>query len=304
VRTFCEVDGLGGVSIDYHRFVDVILPTTLWPKYDVVQDREYPQWDFGYHPAMIAAFSARHSYDPREREDPSRDETWLNFRCEQITEVANEIADVVHSYGKAMAASPFPTPKMSRSMVRQDWGKWNLDIVFPMVYHDFYTEDTSFIADCTLENLRDKKPQTTLYCGLMITDTLAVTEFMDAALDNGAEGISIFTIDSIRSPEVRAAFRAYADAARARRAASGYHAPLNRSAVVDPFQKDGVMRLIQEKMRGYTKGKELRLGEWRLCKEHGVTKHYEVSDANSGTRFDVAFYFYGGILSGWIVNPV
>ena len=304
VRAFCEVDGLNGISIDYHRFVDVILPTTLWPKYDVVQDREYPQWDYGYHPAMIAAFKERHGYDPREQEDPSCDETWLNFRCEQITEVANEIADVVHSYGKVMAASPFPTPKMSRSMVRQDWGKWNLDIVFPMVYHDFYTEDASFIADCTLENLRDKKPETTLYCGLMIKDTLAVTEFMDAALNNGAEGISIFTIDSIRSPEVRAAFRAYAGAARARRTASGYQTPLNKSVVVDPFEKEGVMRLIHEKMREYTKGRELRLGEYHLCKEFEVTKHYEVSDANSGIRFDVAFYFYGGILSGWIVSKL
>jgi hypothetical protein len=302
VRAFCEVDGLNGISIDYHRFVDAVLPTTLWPKYGVVQDREYPQWDYGYHPAMIAAFKKRYGYDPRDQEDPSRDEAWLNFRCEQITELANEIADLVHSYGKVMAASPFPTPKMARAMVRQDWGKWNLDIVFPMVYHDFYTEDAGFIADCTMENLQEKKPETALYCGLMITDTLAVTELMDAALNNGAEGISIFTIDSIRSPEVRAAFRSYADAVRSRRAASGYQAPVPKSAVRDPFAKEGVMRLIHQKMREYTKGRDLRLGEYRLCEEFGVAKRYEVSDANSGLCFTVTFYFYGGILSGWIVH--
>lgn len=114
-----------------------------WPKYGIVQDQEYPQWDFGYHPAMIEKFKAAYGYDPREQEDPSQDEKWLQFRCDQITEVANMIADVVHSYGKKMAASPFPTPKMASKMVRQDWGKWNLDIVFPMVYHNFYTEDIS-----------------------------------------------------------------------------------------------------------------------------------------------------------------
>lgn len=80
---------------------------------------------------MIEKFKAAYGYDPREQEDPSQDEKWLQFRCDQITEVANMIADVVHSYGKKMAASPFPTPKMASKMVRQDWGKWNLDIVFP-----------------------------------------------------------------------------------------------------------------------------------------------------------------------------
>ena len=153
IVAYCEVEGLNGIAIDYHRFVDVVLPTTLWSRYGIVQDKEYPEWDFGYHPAMIKLFKEKYGYDPREQEDPSTDEKWLQFRCDQITEVANEIAEVVHSYGKVMAASPFPTPAMSRRMVRQDWGKWNLDIVFPMVYHNFYTGDVSFISDCTIENV-------------------------------------------------------------------------------------------------------------------------------------------------------
>ena len=80
------------------------------------------------------------------------------------------IAETVHSYGKKMAASPFPTPAMSRKMVRQDWGKWNLDIVFPMVYHTFYTGDVSFISDCTIDNVKQKNPMTTLYCGMLPPD--------------------------------------------------------------------------------------------------------------------------------------
>ena len=111
IEAYCEVEGLNGIAIDYNRFVDVILPTTLWPKYGIVQDQEYPQWDFGYHPAMIEKFKAAYGYDPREQEDPSQDEKWLQFRCDQITEVANMIADVVHSYGKKMAASPFLRPR-------------------------------------------------------------------------------------------------------------------------------------------------------------------------------------------------
>ncbi len=251
IIAYCEVEGLNGIAIDYHRFVDVILPTTLWSRYGIVQDREYPEWDFGYHPEMIRLFQEKYGYDPREQEDPSVDEKWLQFRCDQITEVANEIAEVVHSYGKVMAASPFPTPAMSRQMVRQDWGKWNLDIVFPMVYHNFYTGDVSFISDCTIENVRDKNQMTTLYCGMTATNGPEMFECMDAALNNGAEGISIFTINSLRSPEVRARFREYADSARASRklVKSGTEIPVTKSVNPDPFQNKAIMNAVNLTMQ-------------------------------------------------------
>ena len=76
IIAYCEVEGLNGIAIDYHRFVDVILPTTLWSRYGIVQDKEYPEWDFGYHPAMIKLFREKYGYDPREQEDPSTDEKW------------------------------------------------------------------------------------------------------------------------------------------------------------------------------------------------------------------------------------
>ncbi len=313
VKAYCEVEGLNGIAIDYHRFVDVVLPTTLWPKYGIVQDKEYPEWDYGYHPAMINKFTDLHGYDPREQEDPSKDGQWLQFRCDQITEVANEIADVVHSYGKVMAASPFPTPAMSREMVRQDWGKWNLDIVFPMVYHNFYTEDVSFISDCTIDNFLTKNPETTLYCGMMATDGPEMFECMDAALNNGAEGVSIFTIGSLKSPEIRARFRAYTDSVKALKAEN----PERFAAVIgvikpdaDPFRHEGVMKRVTKKIDDYvnenriTKAEvKIDLGDYTLVDEYGATRHYRVTEKKSGTEFDVTFYAYGGILSGWNVEP-
>jgi uncharacterized lipoprotein YddW (UPF0748 family) len=312
VRAVCEVEGLGGIAIDYHRMVDVILPTTLWPRYDVVQDREYPEFDYGYHPAMIEKFKALHGYDPREQEDPSADEKWLQFRCDQITEVANEIAEVVHASGKVMGASPFPTPAMSRKMVRQDWGKWNLDIVFPMVYYGFYTEDPSFIADCTIDNVKQKNPMTTLYCGLSAVNNPEMFECMDAALNNGAEGIAIFTINALRSPEIRAQFKAYADAARARKAAGGYPVATGSTVVnVDPFTNAGLMSRLEAEMRsvvaaatgGEADSVTLSLSDYNLVDEYGATKVYNVTDTTSGTVMTVTFYFYGGVISGWSVFP-
>lgn len=369
VKAYCEVEGLNGIAIDYHRFVDVILPTTLWSRYGIVQDREYPEFDFGYHPEMIRLFKEKYGYDPREQEDPSADEKWLQFRCDQITEVANMIADVVHSYGKVMAASPFPTPKMARKMVRQDWGKWNLDIVFPMVYHNFYTGDISFISDCTLENVRDKNPMTTLYCGMTVTNGPLMFKSMDAALNNGAKGIAIFTVGGLRSPDIRKQFRSYADSARASRAAlkGKPEIPVTATADPDPFRNKGIMEAVNFRMLAFLsfakasvlpevskagkdeaerlamnlmqvntsedylarlnaplrrnqelqpvlkafsdqfmKDKEqmvINPGEYSLVKEFGTTKYYQVKELNSGVVFNVDFYFYGGIISGWNVEP-
>ncbi len=369
IVAYCEVEGLNGIAIDYHRFVDVILPTTLWPKYDVVQDKEYPEFDFGYHPAMIELFMEKHGYDPRDLEDPSSDDNWLQFRCDQITEVANEIAEVVHSYGKVMAASPFPTPAMSRKMVRQDWGKWNLDIVFPMAYHGFYTGDVSFISDCMIEDVRDKHPMTTLYCGMSATNSPLMFECMDSALNNGAKGISIFTINGLRSPEIRERFRAYADSARASRAASKGNSEVSSPKVANanPFENTGIMNaanmhmlahlskakvlilpelketdqatiegVFKSALRGNTaedyvkrlmnaprRNQELQpfalalsdqfikdndqthlnLSGYKLISEYGATKYYQVTEQNSKVVFDVTFYFYGGIISGWSVEP-
>ena len=368
IVAYCEVEGLNGIAIDYHRFVDVVLPTTLWSRYGIVQDREYPEWDFGYHPAMIKLFRDKYGYDPREQEDPSTDEKWMQFRCDQITEVANEIAEVVHSYGKVMAASPFPTPKMSKKMVRQDWGKWNLDIVFPMVYHNFYTGDLSFISDCTIENVRDKNPMTTLYCGMTASNSPVMFKCINAALNNGAEGVAIFTVGSLRSPEIRQKFKSYADSARLSRAELKKNAVVAVTRVVNtnPFENKGIMNAVNLHMLAslslakasklpelkktdpatlklVSKGallnsaddyinrlknaprrnqelqpvanaiaeqfirdnqkNSINPGDFVLKDEYGATKVYQVTENSSNVVFDVKFYFYGGILSGWSVEP-
>jgi len=280
------------------------------------------------------------------------------------------IAEIVHSHGKVMAASPFPTPKMAKKMVRQDWGKWNLDIVFPMVYHNFYTGDISFISDCSLENARDKNPMTTLYCGMTATNGPLMFDCMDEALNNGAKGISIFTVGGLRSSEIRGRFKAYADSARASRAAlkGKPEVPLTRVANANPFENKGIMDAINFRIFAYLslanvfalpglkkiepavverlamssmqvnipedyisrlsgpmrrnpelepvakaiadqfindmEKLSLNLSEYKLLEEYGATKHYQVTEQNSSSIFDVVFYFYGGIISGWSLEPV
>jgi hypothetical protein len=238
-----------------------------------------------------------------------------------------------------------------------------------MVYHNFYTGDISFISDCTLENVRDKNPMTTLYCGMTASNGPEMFNCMDEALNNGARGIAIFTVGSLRSPEVRARFRAYADSARASREAmkGKPQAPVTRTANANPFENKGIMKAVNFRMlaslslAGAYKLPEvkkadpalverfarnamqvntpeayismlsgaqrwnrepqpflkaiadrfmadqekikLNLDNYELIKESGATKYYQVKDLNTGVIFNVDFYFYGGIISGWSVEP-
>ena len=47
----------------------------------------------------------------------------------------------------------------------------------------------------------------------------------------------------------------------------------------------------------------LNLNGYKLINEYGATKYYQVTEQNSKVVFDVTFYFYGGIISGWSVDP-
>jgi hypothetical protein len=48
---------------------------------------------------------------------------------------------------------------------------------------------------------------------------------------------------------------------------------------------------------------EIALSDYTLAEQYGTTKCYTVTDKNSGVLFNVNFYFYGGIISGWSVAP-
>lgn len=74
----------------------------------------------------------------------------------------------------------------------------------------------------------------------------------------------------------------------------------------DIFKHYGVMRIIEKRMQksiAKVKNTErlapLALGEYKLVDTYDVTKVYEVTDKLSGKSFQVNFYFYGDVLSGW-----
>lgn len=218
IEKMAQVPGLAGISMDYCRYVDQILPTTLWAQYGIVQDREYAEWDYGYHPEMLKAFAKKHGYDPSKLEDPAQDSLWLQFRLDQVTEVAQMVGKIAHKHGMSISASPFPTPSMARRMVRQDWGQWTLDAAFPMIYQGFYNGDSTWIANCVRECVA-AKPETLICCGLHVPDfygagrdgKLSLTQAMQAAFAGGARGIAFFTYDAM-TPSQREEVKAFIEA--------------------------------------------------------------------------------------------
>jgi hypothetical protein len=120
----------------------------------------------------------------------------------------------------------------------------------------------------------------------------------------------MFTAEEIKDPAIRKQFKEYADSARAARKANGGVVKATYPEVADPnpFNHPGVMKVIEGRMQkliaeaaGKTELAPLALGEYQFKEEHDVTKRYEVTDATSKQTFDVYFYFYGDILSGWNV---
>ena len=66
VRELAAMPGLTGVHLDYIRHPDAILPSGLWSKYGIVQDKVYRPYDYGYTEYSRRAFKAK----TRDRSDP------------------------------------------------------------------------------------------------------------------------------------------------------------------------------------------------------------------------------------------
>lgn len=148
---------------------------------------------------MIAQFKVENGYSPLDKEDPSQDTLWRTFRERQITEVANMVSKIVKESGKQISASPFSSPTVAKMICRQDWGKWNLDMVFPMIYYKFYLKDLDWVADQMKE---DVAVNDNVYCGIYTEDFKTegadkIEQQMQVAIDNGAKGVAIYDYNGL-----------------------------------------------------------------------------------------------------------
>ena len=201
-KKLMEVEGLASVHLDYVRYPDVILGAALQPKYNIVQETEMPEYDFGYHPIAREKFKEIFNKDPLDFKNPELSTEWRQFRLNAITTLVNEIVDIAHSKNKKVTAAVFPFPEMSRQMVRQAWNDWNLDAAYPMLYQNFYLENINWIGFATKQGVNDVNFP--IYSGLY-SPALKNGEQLEKAIkiskDNGAKGISIFTADGLNKEQ-------------------------------------------------------------------------------------------------------
>ena len=193
VQELAEIPGLTGVHLDYVRHPDAILPSGLWSKYGIVQDKVYPPYDYGYTEYSRAKFKAAHGVDPIAMKDPESNREWLQYRLDSVVDLVNDyLVPAAKAKGKMITAAVFPGPSRARTMVRQDWGRFKLDAFLPMLYHTFYEAGPEFVKQYTEEAVKTVKQP--VHSGLFVSplDAAAFTRTVEMALAGGAAGVSIF----------------------------------------------------------------------------------------------------------------
>ena len=205
MRELAAIDGLDGIHLDYIRFPDVILAEALQPKYDLVQDSEFPEYDYCYCDVCRAGFKAAHGLDPLvDLKDPPANEAWFQYRCDLISRLVNEdLIPIGRAAGKQMTAAVFPNWRH----VRQEWHKWELDAVLPMLYNGFYNEELAWVGEqCSqgIARMKDVGVSKDLYSGLFLGDVPAqkLNEAIDTSLKGGARGVSLFAFGGLTDGHV------------------------------------------------------------------------------------------------------
>ncbi len=150
VTEIASIPGVASVHLDYVRHPDAILPSGLWSKYGIVQDRVYPPYDYGYTAYSRRIFKETHGIDPIELTDPESNNAWMQYRLDSVVDLVNDyLVPAAHAKGTKITAAVFPGPSRARVMVRQDWGRFKLDAFFPMLYHAFYDAGPEFVKQYT-----------------------------------------------------------------------------------------------------------------------------------------------------------
>ncbi|WP_430810564.1 MULTISPECIES: family 10 glycosylhydrolase [unclassified Carboxylicivirga] len=197
VESIAEIPNIDGVHLDYIRHSDVILARDLWDVYGLTMDKEYAPYDFCYCEDCIERYKKETGEDAGTFGDAAPDnERWRQFRYDMVTETVDALTKAVHAKGNKINAAVFPTPTISKKLVRQQWDNWNIDAYYPMNYQSFYREDIDWIEQCCIEGVEAINGRVPLYSGLYMPAMKTPEDFrlaIQASKRGGASGVCVFT---------------------------------------------------------------------------------------------------------------
>jgi hypothetical protein len=200
MNELASVKGLSGIHFDYIRYVDVILPKKLQPKYGLKQKDIMPEYDYGYHPYMRKLYKEKYGIDPVKLSDPLHDTSWLSFRLKVLDTTVIQLRNQIERAGLATSAAVFPTPDMSRRMVRQDWDSWHLNYYFPMAYNNFYGKKYAWLKKVSNIDKKAVGNNSMVFTGLFLPALKKdnnLTKAMKASFRGGADGVAFFDLRSL-----------------------------------------------------------------------------------------------------------
>jgi len=208
-----------GVSLDYIRLPDIILPSALRKNYNLPYEEQYfPQFDYCYCDVCRGKFHDSYGKDPLEINPEGNSEMWhewVQWRCDRITEVVQGIKRTITSQNGSikLSAAIFPTPELSKRYVFQDWAHWPLDFLCPMIYHSYYDQPLEWIETATREGVQALKGKP-LMSGLHMAMMQAPGETSKAiqhAFKGGAQGITVFAYPPSpwQCQEIKESLKAY-----------------------------------------------------------------------------------------------
>lgn len=207
-----EIDGVDGIHLDYIRYPDAILARGLWDKYGLDMTTELAPYDYCYCDHCVAEFKEKTGIDIKAKGDDAQNvEEWKQFRYDVLTKFVNRLSKEIHDKtGKKLSAAVFPGPSDAKAMVRQDWGKWDLDMVAPMLYNDFYLEGPAWVGEKCKEGIAAVGDDVEFISGLFICGNKngregvkdpeghglmpdEIGEAITGSIEAGAKGICLFT---------------------------------------------------------------------------------------------------------------
>ena len=193
VKELAMIDDLDGIHFDYIRLPDVIIAEALQPVYNIVQDREYPPYDYCYCNVCRNLFKSQTGIDPlKDLQDPAASEQWRQFRYNSVTNLVNHhLIPEAKKTGKMATAAVFP----NWESVRQQWSQWDMDAFFPMLYHNFYNVPLEWIGEHLEKQIAALKKPVPVYSGLFLPSLEGdlLRKAIDISMNSGAKGVALFS---------------------------------------------------------------------------------------------------------------